>query len=55
MNNLKVNIQDLQAELRHTKKEATRRVRSVRSFWKDKIYAEASRSGIMLKKAMQKM
>ena len=42
VNNLRVDIQALQAELRLTREEATRRVRSVQSFWKDKIYSESS-------------
>ena len=33
--------------------ECTRQIHSVRNFWKDKIYMEGSRSGIILKRAMQ--
>lgn len=31
-----------------------KRIHSVRNFWKDKIYREGSRSGIILKRALQK-
>ena len=34
--------------------ECERKVESIRSFWQDKIYEEHTRSGKILKRAMQK-
>ncbi len=44
----------LRLQLRAVDKECVRKVASVRHFWKDCIYNEQKRSGIILKKSMQK-
>ena len=43
--NLSLTVEELRAELR---------VANWRAFWKDKIYGEQARAGIIVKKAMQK-
>ena len=46
--NLSLTEEELRAELRVAKKEAKRKVQSVRAFWKDKIYGEQARAGIIV-------
>ncbi len=54
-------VQGYQKEVKRNEKklegveiECQRRIRSVRSFWKDKIYRETTRTGRIVKYAMQK-
>lgn len=46
-------VSELETQLKAVHKEATRKVQNVRHFWKDKIYGEQTKSGIILKRAMQ--
>ena len=47
-------LKQAEAETELVTEECKRKIRSVRAFWKEKIYSEGSRSGKILKKAMQK-
>ena len=51
---LSLTVKELEADLKAVKKESRRKIQSVRTFWKDKVYGEQARAGIILKKAMQK-
>lgn len=50
--NLRSIIKELQTDLKAIKKENKWKVESVRNFWKDKIYEEQTRAGVILKKAI---
>lgn len=47
-------VDDLQVEKEVMSRECDRRVKEVRKFWREKIYNENSRSGKILKAALQK-
>ena len=51
---LKQKIEDQQLEMEDMVLEAKRRVVSIRTFWRDQIFREQSRAGIMIKRAVCK-
>ena len=51
---LKRKLQEQQLELKDLASEAKRKVASIRTFWRDKILREQSRSGIIIKRAVCK-
>ena len=51
---LKRKLQDQQLVIEDVVLEAKRRVVSVRTFWRDQIFREQSRAGIMIKRAVCK-
>ena len=51
---LRKKVQDQQSEMEGVILEAKRKVVSVRTFWRDQIFKEQSRAGIMIKRAVCK-